>query len=307
MKLLSHFIIETAYILEGNTPLNHTIMRSVMPIALSTPYLMHQTLALSAMHLSHTTPNEAESYHEEATAHQTQALSIFNDSVSELTATNCVPMFMFTSFLGLHALADVVKSQQRDEEALLDKFIGYLNLHRGVSAVTNNSWGTLTQSGISPILDIAKASIEASFLESQERANSTALLLYELMDHVNMDADSEVACRDAIDRLKMVYQTQSQRQSPHEKSPNNHLIWAWPILVSRAFTDLLMKRQPEALVILCYYAILLHERRDMWLVGNTGLMLIRAITRSLGSYWKRWLEMPYEVLEETARQASPHD
>ncbi|USP81329.1 hypothetical protein yc1106_08603 [Curvularia clavata] len=207
----------------------------------------------------------------------------------DVTPSNCVPMFMYTSVLGLHALADAVKGLRTDEEGFLDNFIMYLNLHRGVRAVTQQFWDVLKQSRLSPALNSAEVAMGAANSNNQDRASSVASLLYRLLDHSDMGIDSKTACRDAVAHLQKVYETQPQGEgSCEEKLGGSDLIWAWPVLLSAAFTELLVKRQSEALVILCHYAVLLHERRGVWLVGNAG------------SYWRRWLELPYEVLEEPA-------
>lgn len=79
--------------------------------------------------------------------------------------------------------------------------------------------------------------------------------------------DPEAACRNAIDHLQLIYQ--SDTLADNSQKPAG-LTWAWPVLLSRPFTDMLMKRKPEALIILCYYAVLLHNRRGIWLVGSAG-------------------------------------
>jgi hypothetical protein len=59
---------------------------------------------------------------------------------------------------------------------------------------------------------------------------------------------------------------------------------------------LLSRRKPEALIILAHYAVLLHRRRRVWLVGNVGWILIQEISKFLGTFWKTWLDWPNEVI-----------
>ncbi|KAF2182946.1 hypothetical protein K469DRAFT_787057 [Zopfia rhizophila CBS 207.26] len=281
MELFSHFIFDTGPSLDEGGSLDREYLRIIMPAALSVPYVMHQILALSALHLSHTRAAQAKYYREEATALQTQALSLFNDALTEITAGNCVPTLIFASFLGLHA------------------FVTYLNLHRGVRAVTERSWKLLMQSNISSILNGAERSLGATSSQLQERATIVADHMHSLLDHADMGTDSRMACRVTVSRLQLIYQSESSAgEIPREEHLSAGLIWAWPILLSGVFTDLLMKRRPEALIILCHYAVLLHQRRRMWLVGNAGRMLIEAITKFLGTYWKHWLDWPNQMLEE---------
>jgi hypothetical protein len=298
MELLTHFVLETAPSLEDR-PCDREHLRIMMPAALSAPYLMHQILALSALHLSHTRVAEAKNYREEATALQTQALSLFNDTLAEITTENCVPMLIFASFLGLHSLAEAVSASETDAEDFLDRFVAYLNLHRGVRSVTAQSWNFLTQSNLASILNRAERSLGTASSQAQERATLVANNLDSLLDHADMGTVSGTACRNAVSHLQLIYQSElSAGEVSQEEQQSPGLIWAWPVLLSGDFTGLLMKRKPEALIILCHYAVLLHQHRRMWLVGNAGWMLIEAITRFLGTYWKQWLDWPNQMLEE---------
>jgi hypothetical protein len=299
MELLSYFIFDTGPSIDEGRSLDREYLRIMMPAALSAPYLMHQILALSALHLSHTRPAQAKYYREEATVLQMQALPLFNDALNEITTENCEAMLIFASFLGLHALAEAVMASETDADGFLDRFVTYLNLHRGVRAVTDRSWELLMQSNISSILNRTGHSLGAVASRSQERATIVADHLYSLLDHVDMSTDCETACRDAVSRLQLIYQSESSaRENSGEEQPPGGVIWAWPVLLSGTFTDLLMERRPEALIVLCHYAVLLHQRRRMWLVGNAGRMLIEAITKFLGTYWKHWLDWPNQMLEE---------
>jgi hypothetical protein len=299
MELLSHFIFETAPSLEEGRSPDREYLRVMMPTILSAPYLMHQALGLAALHLSHTRTAEVKHYRDEATALQTQALYLFNDTITEITTENCVSMLMFASLLGFHSLAEAVTASETDAENFLDRFVTYLNLHRGVRSVTDQSWKFLTQSNLSSILTRAERSLGAASSQMPEQATLVANHLDSLLDHADMGIASITACRDAVSHLQLIYQSElSAGDVPGEEQQATGLIWAWPILLSAVFTDLLMRRNPEALIILCYYAVLLHQRRRLWLVGNAGRMLIEAITRFLGTYWKQWLDWPNEMLEE---------
>jgi hypothetical protein len=77
------------------------------------------------------------------------------------------------------------------------------------------------------------------------------------------------------------------------------LVFAWPILVSPDYVELLRQQQAEALIILAHYAVLLHRGRGLWLVGEGGRFLIESICGNLGSIWQEWLEIPKAALRES--------
>lgn len=303
MELFSHFIFHTAPSLYDGRPPERDKLQFMMPAALSSPYLMYEMLAFSALHLSHTEPSQAVYHREEATALQTQALSLFNDSGAEVTTETCASMLMFSSFLGLHTLAEAVTASRTDGAGLLDRFVMYLNLHRGVRVVTDQSWKLLKQSSVSSVLNSAERVLSATPSQrSREQATVITNRLNRLLDDADMGTDSEQACRDAVSRLQVVLHVElSSERTPGGESPGGEqpMIWVWPVTLSGLFTKLLMERRPEALIILCHYAVLLHQRRGMWLVGDAGQMLVEELTRFLGTYWKEYLEWPNQVLEES--------
>ena len=302
MELLNNFIFHTVSSFDDSISTPHETVAVVMSTALSAPYLMYQVLALSALHLSQTRTTNAVPYREEAMNLQTQALSLFNDYVAPVTAENRVPMFMFASFLGLHALGEATAASELDADGFLDSFVTYLNLHRGVRAIIGSSWESLRSSQISPILTHAMHSVNTAPLHGQERGHQVAGHLHRLLEGADMSTEAMTACQSAVDNLRLSFQSEpSPGEAPDEAGSNRQLVWAWPVLLPAIFPELLMRRQPEALIILCHYAILLHRRRHIWLVGRAGHMLIVAITKSLGTYWRSWLDLPNQILEEPAR------
>jgi hypothetical protein len=301
LELLSQFILHTAATIYDGGGIDHESFRAIMPAALSAPYVMYQMLALSALHLSHTRTAQTSHYREQATFLQSEALSLFNGSWSKVSTENCVPMLLFSSFLSIHTLGEAVRDSEADEGGFLNRFVTYLNLHRGVRVVMSESWQLLLQSNVSSIFDRAERALQTASLQSQHQATLVANRLNDLLNDLLNDADmgpeSEQACREAVGNLHLVYQSEwSMGEIVPEKAYG--LIWTWPILLSSVFTNLLMKRSPEALIILCHYAVLLHRRRHIWLVRNAGQMLISEITRFLGTYWLHWLDWPNEMLSD---------
>jgi hypothetical protein len=276
------------------------LMRSIMPAVLSAPYLLLQVLAFSALHLSLTRPVQADSYHAEATSLQIEALTSFDEHLGNINSSNCEAMLLFASLLGTHSLAEAVMTSESDADGFLDRFVTYLNLHRGVQTVTSQAWALLLQSNISPVLHHASSRLDHAASQTSERAALITDRLNRLLDDADMSVECDTACRDAVSRLTLIFQVDYlEDQSSEILRQSSGLIWAWPVLLSGIYTDLLQKRRPEALIILCHYAILLHQRRSMWLVGSAGRMLIESITKSLGSYWRHWLDWPNAVIEET--------
>lgn len=300
MELLNNFIFEVVSSMDIHHSTDIGLIRRVMPIILSKPFLLLEVLALSALHVSQTRFEQADEYLAEATSLQIQALTLFEEQLGSITSDNCEAMLLFASILGIHALGEAVMNSRDDSDGFLDRFVTYLNLHRGVQTVTSQAWAMLLQSSMSPVFQDATDELRLAASQDTEQAISVAAELNRLLDSSNLNGESDTACRDAVARLKMIYQTDALKdRSAGTQRQSEGLIWAWPSLLSGVYTDLLQKRQPEALIILCYFSVLLHRRRGLWFVSGTGRMLIESVTKSLGSYWRHWLNWPNEMIKNS--------
>lgn len=260
--------------------------------ALTTPYLMHQVLAASALQLSTRTTESRDFYRAYATGLQTRALSLFQQSnpVLEVTRANCVPMFLFSSALGVHLLCDTLHYQRDSLEGFIDQFTHSLSVYRGVLAVTDQCGQLLGETELGPRLRLSQV-----FTQSTEASGSECDALRDLVNAADVPASSRQAYRESTLRLQQVLDAQRAARGNTTGMP---AIFAWPIHISPDYVELLRQRQAEALVILAHYAVLLHRGRGLWLIGGGGRFLIESICESLGSAWQEWLTFPQAALCE---------
>ena len=55
---------------------------------------------------------------------------------------------------------------------------------------------------------------------------------------------------------------------------------------------MLDEQRPEALIILSYFAVILHRRRKCWIINDSGQILIDMISSRLGRRWAERLAWP---------------
>ncbi|KAH7131056.1 hypothetical protein EDB81DRAFT_807864 [Dactylonectria macrodidyma] len=255
---------------------------------LQAPYLMNELLAIAALHLGHLHPGRLD-YQQHATALQTRALSSFNDAKEDVSAATCIPMFIFSSMLGLHVLHDTLRNRPDNFSVFLDQFMGYIFLHRGVSAVTNRSWSVIKESKLNTII----SHIEDAYNNGSDGAEEVNVL-YEMVNESHLSEASMKTYHQAIRTLRgtlNLHRTLTERSPQSSEGP-----FTFCITVNEEYIDYLKQRRPEALVILAFYATMLHWSRSSWIFGDGGQYLIEAITAHLGSHWERWLAWPNSVL-----------
>ena len=83
-------------------------MSTAFQIAEAFPFLLYELLAFSACHLSHLYPASSK-YRHLAVDLQTRAVALFNMSGPDITPENCVAMLLFSTIMGQHLFADLLR------------------------------------------------------------------------------------------------------------------------------------------------------------------------------------------------------
>ncbi|KAH8691165.1 hypothetical protein BGW36DRAFT_305166 [Talaromyces proteolyticus] len=289
LELLHHFVTDILNFIGIDKCCTEGSAIDITKYILTASYLMNQVLAFSALHLSVVHPDKREFYQYHAAQLQTHALSEFNGAKLDISPENCVPIFLFSSCLAMHVLSEKLLFRPHDFEAFLDHFIQSLRMHRGVRAVTSESWHLLLQSPLKSLLEnegkrLEHGSSRHEFLE-----------LLALVDAMSFDPAIDTAYRHTIEDLQKAYN--GSRSPPSDFSTIGPII-SWPVIIPSGYVELLSERRPEALAILSHFGVLLHMHREVWTFGNSGLYLISSINEYLGPQWENWLRWPNSFLNQ---------
>ncbi|KAI1439416.1 hypothetical protein F5Y02DRAFT_405810 [Annulohypoxylon stygium] len=269
---------------------------AIFKSAVSASYLMHELLAFSALHLSTLQSNATDKaeYLQQAAELQTRALALFNAVKPSVRNENCLALFIFTSAIGMHTLFDAVASHA-DSIGFLDKITRYLKLHRGVGAITYQSWHTLRYSEIRYIIDAIEAGDELYRQNLGNAENECDRLMSLVRTSTDKLSSGPLeTCQEATQALHWVFGVRRNISEPYL----THITLSWPIRISSEFVELVEQRQPIALIILAHWAVLLHIDRDFWVFGDAGRRIIESLLTHLGSYWDEWLDLPRSILSK---------
>ncbi|KAI2465972.1 hypothetical protein F4781DRAFT_445573 [Annulohypoxylon bovei var. microspora] len=294
LALLHH--VETDMLKPPHTPFvadekdARPLLDMILKAAFSTPFFMDELLAFAALHLGMLDSDivKKDHYHHQAVHLQTRALAIFNATNCDITEQNCTAYFLFSSFIGMHMLYDTVTNQTNSPE-LLEGFIQFVGLYRGVGIVSSRSWHVIRNSELNSIFSLIEA-VERLNVPSEDCCDRLLNLL--LSAEERLGSSSYEACYDAVQILQWIFNQYAVLPEP----TNGHIILAWPVRLPIKYLELLQSRQPEALVIMAYWAVLLHRGRNYWVFGQGGWLLIEAIFGFLGPSWDEWLAWPRQSL-----------
>ena len=272
-------------------------MRPVLDTAINSaftaPYLLDQLLALSALHFSSLDPRTASLYHSQATELQTRALGAYNRVNENITESNCVPAFLFATFLGFHVLQDTLANAGHAYSKFVSGFVSYARLHRGVRAVTSSSWTSIIRSDLKPLMYTTEW-IEGS--KSLARGPETGAARRMLECSSDAESPCVKACLSALDWIQRLLDIMAQ--APSRFDLGVHLTMAWPLLVPDEYLQCLYQHRPEALVVVAYYLAILQRLRKFWVFGDAGSVFIPLISEHSGPFWADALSWPLRVLDE---------
>ncbi|EXJ84196.1 hypothetical protein A1O3_04863 [Capronia epimyces CBS 606.96] len=304
--------------LQGDTDADSypSYVAHALKLGLESPYLLHQMLAFSARHLAFLHPERASTYHHLAVTLQTRAVSLFNQTSWTETGevkvdrSNCVAVLLFSVVLGHHLFADTFARRDDTGSRALDTFLTHclqcIKVHRGIHTVAVSAWPLLMESELEPIL-----SWSSGFNQRTPQGHHCKAVTELLDTAYGMTHEEKEACQQAHTYLQIGFdavladadnsptplsQQDQQGHAQHQKGNRYQMIISWIMLASPEFTRLLAAKRPEALVLLAYYALLLHHGRTMWQVGDAGAYMLRIIADFLGPEWERWLSYPREMV-----------
>ncbi|KAM5368017.1 hypothetical protein ACJZ2D_009731 [Fusarium nematophilum] len=263
---------------------------------LGLPCLQLENLAIPARRLAAQNPARSPFCLAHAVNLQAQAVESFNSTHMTIDRSNCVALLLLTSTLGRHLLIDNLARREPDLPRFMDRWVQQVAVHRGLRAVAFEAWPPLVESELEPILAWG-GGLSTQKPRGGEMDGLIGLIAEEdeeeEEEESGLDTTSAAACPEVIHYLQLGLDNVSR--SPPEKS-RYHIVFNWSVLCPINFTALLHQLQPEPLIILAHYAVLLHHARGMWQVADSGKFLLRMISAHLGPEWREHLVWPHEVI-----------
>lgn len=264
----------------------HVWQVDIPHMALSHPFLMHGLLAISALHLSTVQPDRRLELARRAAISEHLALPSFRDFVSHGNAENIHAVFAFAGFVVPYVVSGTSFTPGGAIPCLDDDKAHWFFAFRGQLHMLVRSWEELARGPFSPLLVRRRPATDYS--DNPEDIHLAKLHGLMQPDHCSSEKEIETwaVCGIALDELRRVFVLP---QSP-SRSKTMIAIHVWPGTVSERFVQLIHQRQPEALVVLAHYCVLLKRVDSCWWLKGVGTRLLEAIDEELVSNWRQWIQ-----------------
>ncbi|TEA18703.1 Sterol uptake control protein 2 [Colletotrichum sidae] len=295
MQLVHHFTSNTCHTLSENPDFAHLWTTTVPEIAFANEFLLHGLLAVSAIHLSHLNPDKQEKYLNLSTRHQTISLSQFSPGLNDIGENNAdayvlhaICIFLTNTYSIANPQGPITPKDVAQSFILLQGIKSILTLpfaHRYIYNGPLARW--LYQGSVEPV-----------------KGGTYSTKLDDLLNLTRSMAPSEdtTTCQSALESLKLTFAVVS---SPQHRLG---LVWRWAVSLPQSFLEMMSQCHPMALVILMYYAALVHAfEKKLWYLNGWGVNVASALEKAIQDPWKEWIEWPLRCIREGVdiRNAQP--
>ncbi|TVY85223.1 Sterol regulatory element-binding protein ECM22 [Lachnellula suecica] len=275
----------------------HVFTNPMVEEALKHPFLMHQILAMSALHLAHIHPHKSAIYLHASGNHAATALALYQPEISNLNADNCHACFAFSSNIFLYAWAtqDINKpSTIFFPPAKLTNSEGgdiqWIKLYRGSIALLGASFPSIREGPLrrqfDPWLGLNESREDPveDDIGSQLDNLGSALIL-----GITTLREKEVLFKAA----GTVRRAFSMLAFNHDIAPLA-IVFAWFSWVSEAFYEMLERKVPEALLVAMHFCVALKSMERVFWIEGKAENLLKTMLDVMENGWERWTRWPIE-------------
>lgn len=302
LELLHNSITSTNYTISDDEP---GLKTDFLQHGTQYPYVLHSTLALSALHLFSKQPSRSELLLR-ASTHQQAALDLVRPHILDLTEKHSRAVLEFSAITSIISLAQpiyVLKGFERDRN-LLDDLINSFQLSRGIKTIIMRQWDYFQTT------DVRNQTRVAS---SHEELRATLGDKYPAMHALQGVITQHCACEEAgifSEAVQSLFFSIAILEAYPQANSSPKRVQMWPIDVHKQFIKMLTARHPVALVILAHYAALMRLRSDTWWLCKWPRVILQEVAELLGPDWDVHLQWPRqrvfgqdELLESESRVA----
>lgn len=286
----------------ANSPHIDRCWQDTLPrIALQYPFVMHAILSLSSLHLAYTNTATREQHNLDAVRHYDISLEGFREATHNISIENCHALFG-CSVLNAMCVISLLRKQddQIDFASRVSDILGinYIPMIRGVQAVLHPFYDDIRKGPLALLLSLDNwKELDPDglpFAEAERFRHLEGIWLHSVDGHIY---------DQALGVLKKCYMHSLQNQpmkQQRRKQRGDERGWYRPILfihfASEEYFMRLYQRQPHALVLFAYFAVLIHGLEEYWFFYQWGRDIVKVVDKLLGAYWHSWMEWPKRMV-----------
>ncbi|KAI1798776.1 hypothetical protein F4811DRAFT_162646 [Daldinia bambusicola] len=291
--LFQHFIKATSIAQADDSP-SITVWRETIPdLATQHPYLLHEILAVAALHVRSANSEQARLLERIATEHQARAIPLFREALAISSAETAPALFACSClFIPYHfaAAKDAASLLFNEESGSLAE---WLVLIHGTAAVTIEHGASIMRSPLRALLGDLAPPKPAEELAADGPTDARLMQLYEQLPLAEEEGgEDREAYEQAMYRLRVSFYLSDLADTALNRK--NAALRFPPFVSRQRIGEGLAARRPAALILMAYWCVLLHRVEDRWWLKGRVKPLLTKIEELVPEEHRHLVAWPME-------------
>ncbi|KAH8655208.1 hypothetical protein BX600DRAFT_439719 [Xylariales sp. PMI_506] len=291
LELLHYYTTSTCSTIYSE-PASRNFWRVNVPqIGFTANYILQALFSLTALHLARFRPERRDFYLDQAMLHYNAASAMAAPLVANVTAENCIPLYLFSTITSCFSLArpqepaDIIVASNKEMPS-------WLYLSRGLRLLLEAHGDMLYDSSLAPLLQPGMKLYEAWRASKFEHGAITEL--EENVKDAVPDSPKRAALLHATHRLKRSFAI--MYEGKHSEDDKITAIFMWLYKINDDYLNLVRNGDSEALCVLAFLSVPLRRMEHYWWVESRGLHLMEQIYSMVDGNYRMWLRWPIEEI-----------
>jgi hypothetical protein len=256
------------------------------------PSILHLILALSALHLAYKNPESCEKYMQQADDHFIFGVRTVTSVLSQLNAENCQKIYMAAVMICFNYFG----RGPRPGEYLIFSDAGAAEwqvLMRGVKTIVMSYHAKVFSGILKPNVDETEPILSDSMRIELHEHTIHVEALQRLIEQETTDEVERSMYTKALDDLLEIMREVYEKRSIRDPGVGlMHLLIGWLYRLPEELVGLLEQKEPRALVILAYWAVMLKYMDSVWFMKGWSEHVLSGISGCLQPDYRPWIEWP---------------
>lgn len=293
-ELMYHYTLFTSITLGDNcteSSLNQLWQYQVPKLAFQHEFLFHGILSVAALHLAHLSPTRRAELYFKGSLHEQEALKSFQKALGAMDQSNCCALFTFSCLLVPIIFVSKIRESNMSESPA--EMFDWIGLCQGGYSILKQYRAELENSFLEPLLRPV-FSADMGSIDEIERGEYLLSLL-KFASTIEDEETSQICSLAAHDLVSVFVQANTRKKLGKTTFVTT---MTWAVRLSIKFVNLLKEGNPESLVIMAHYCVLLHRgpESSSWFLHGYAQYIINAIQMSSSENWHPLIAWPMEVI-----------
>ncbi|KAM3420528.1 hypothetical protein BST61_g3793 [Cercospora zeina] len=175
----------------------------------------------------------------------------------------------------------------------LDALADLMVLAGEVGSATHERWYLISQGAFAPIVTRGWQEAVATYPLLPQGLDLGLNHLEYMLGIEAMLPNERTACVLAIEELRSLHQS---LQAQSSSACGIASLMCWPKQESAAFSDMVRRRIPQALVIVSYHCVMLNLLDGRWWAQGCAERILQDVLLNLNGGWKNWVQWPIQAV-----------